>query len=184
MTGVTTSTMLARSDYAACGGDGDKGAAPPTQAGPTSTSNGQSMSFWTNYFKGQTFNGICAPHSQIQGGSITRGRTCVFLVGEKYLDPDNYLNGADPGDNATWDMGFDLNTVRWAGTNYLPAQDTPGYTNGSNTFGSTHVEGFYMTFADGHVMLLNFTIDPVMYGYLADRSQTFDTADVMDDSKW
>ena len=38
-----------------------------------------------------------------------------MLAGEKYLNPDSYLNGLDPGDNATWDMGYDSNTIRWAG---------------------------------------------------------------------
>lgn len=191
MTSLPSSTMLARCDYAVCGGDTDPtnngstpGAAPNTQAGPTTVANGQSMTFWTSYFKGQTFNGICAPHTQIKGGSITRGRSVLFLAGEKYLDPDNYLNGLDPGDNATWDMGYDLNVVRWAGSGaFLPQQDTPGVT-GSNTFGSTHVSGFNMVFCDGHVQTLNYTIDPVMYGYLANRTQTTDAADLMDDSKW
>ena len=194
MTSLPSSTLLARCDYAVCGGDtdqagGNSGATVPAPAGPTSSSatassGGQNPAFWTSYFQGQTFNGICAPHSQVKGGSITRGRTVLFLAGEKYLDPDNYLNGLDPGDNATWDMGYDLNVVRWAGSNYLPTQDTPGLLAGSNTFGSTHVSGFNMVFCDGHVQTLNYTIDPIMYGYLANRNQTTDTADLMDDSKW
>jgi prepilin-type N-terminal cleavage/methylation domain-containing protein len=184
MTSLASSTMLARCDFAACGGDTDKGAAPPTQSWPTTVANGQSITFWNSFFKGQTFNGICAPRSQLKGGSISRGRSVMFMVGEKYLDPDNYLNGLDPGDNATWDMGFDVNTIRWAGSAYLPTQDTPGLMAGSNTFGSTHVSGFNMVFGDGSVRTLNFTIDPVMYGYLANRNQTTDAADLMDDSKW
>jgi hypothetical protein len=188
MTSITPPT-LCRCDYAACGGDTDKGAAPPTKSWPTSSSStassgGQNPAFWNSFIQNQTFNGICAPHSQIKGGSISRGRSVVFMVGEKYLDPDNYLNGLDPGDNATWDMGFDVNTIRWAGSKFLPTQDTPGLTAGSNTFGSTHVSGFNMVFGDGSVHTLNFTIDPVMYGYLADRNLTTDPADLMDDSKW
>jgi prepilin-type N-terminal cleavage/methylation domain-containing protein len=189
-------TMLARCDYAANGGDGDAsgsgpGAGPPTQSGPTSSSatassGGQNPAFWNSYFKGSTnlaFNGICAPHSIVRAGAITRGMSYLFLVGEKYLNPDNYLNGADPGDNATWDMGYDVNTVRWAGTAFLPSQDTPGVVATSGTFGSTHATGFGMVFCDGSTRTLNFTIDPVMYGYMANRNQTEDTADMFDDSK-
>ena len=190
MTTVSANTTLSRCDYAVNGGDGDatgSGGAggPSSQAGPTTVANGQSPSFWSSYFQGSPNpNGICAPHSQIKQGSITRGTSYLFMIGEKYLDPDNYLNGADPGDNATWDMGYDVNTVRWAGTNYLPTQDTPGLTAGSNTFGSTHVSGFGMAFCDGSVRTLNYTIDPVMYGYLANRVQTTDKLDLLDDSKW
>lgn len=196
MTGLSNGAKLARCDYAACGGDADPsggataGGGPPTQPGPTSIANGQSATFWPSYASSSPpVNGICGPHSQMRGGSISRGRTCLFLVGEKYLDPDNYLNGLDTGDNATWDMGFDVNTVRWTGggassnSQYIPAQDTPGIPN-SVSFGSTHVTGFNMCFADGSVHLLNFTIDPTMYGYLGNRTQTTDQYDLIDDSKW
>jgi hypothetical protein len=191
--------LLPRCDYAANGGDSDasgsgNGAGPPGQSPPTSVSSGQSSTFWASYFSGSAssklaFNGICAPHSQIKMGSITRSTTNLFLVGEKYLDPDNYLNGADAGDNSTWDMGYDENNVRWAGSTYLPSQDTPGFPS-STTFGSTHVEGFGMTFCDGSTRTLNYTIDPTMYGYLANRNQTTDKnssgalIDLIDDSKW
>jgi hypothetical protein len=188
MSGVGSSTKLARCDYAANGGDADKGAGPITQAGPTSVSSGQSASFWSNYPMSGC-NGICAPHSQIRAGAITRGMSYLMLAGEKYLNPDSYLNGLDPGDNATWDMGYDSNTIRWAGggvsanSMYIPSQDVPGNPN-SSSFGSTHVDGFGMAFCDGSVRNLNFTIDPTMYGYLADRFLTTDAADLIDDAKF
>ncbi|HEX3997779.1 MAG TPA: DUF1559 domain-containing protein [Pirellulales bacterium] len=191
MASLATGTTLARCDYAVCGGDADKwgsGTQPTSFSQPTSLSQGQQASFWLSMGL-NNFNGACVPHSQIQSGAITRGRTGLFLVGEKYLDPDNYLNGQDPGDNTTWDMGYDANVVRWAGggsssnSNYLPTQDTPGIAN-SVAFGSTHFTGFGMAFADGHVGWLNYTIDPTMYGYLGDRNLTSDTADMLDDSKW
>ncbi len=185
MSGVSSGTKLARCDYAVNGGDGDKGAGPSTQAGPTSVSSGQSQSFWNTYFSGGTqYNGICAPHSQVKAGAITRGMSYLMLAGEKYLNPDNYLNGIDPGDNSTWDMGFDVNNIRWAGTTFVPTQDTPGVAATAGTFGSTHVDGFGMAFCDGSVRNLNFTIDPVMYGYLANRFLTTDTADLIDDAKF
>lgn len=182
-------TNFARSDYAVCGGDADKGASP-SFTGPTTQTQAQTASFWSSALKGTSssgspFNGICAPHSQLQSGALTRGRSALFLVGEKYLNPDNYLSGQDPGDNATWDYGYNPNTVRCSGSAaaYAPMQDTPGIQN-SNSFGSTHVTGFGMCFCDGSARTLNYSIDPTMFGYLGDRTLTSDPQDMLDDSKW
>jgi prepilin-type N-terminal cleavage/methylation domain-containing protein/prepilin-type processing-associated H-X9-DG protein len=185
--------MLARCDYAACGGDADLGAGPRNFTPPTSVSASQTPGAWSQITSAK-FNGVCVPHSQLQSGAITRGTSCTLLVGEKYLNPDNYMTGVDPGDNASWDYGYDTNVVRWsgggnptsgtsAGPGYLPAQDTPGMSN-YNAFGSTHVAGFNMAFCDGSARTLNYTIDPTMWGYIGDRLLTTDTTDVMDDNKW
>ncbi len=139
-------------------------------------------------------------------GAITRGRGSLFFVGEKSLNPDFYLNGQDPGDNSTWDMGYDRNIVRWSGgygqppttsppttadPQFLPMLDTPG-TSQSFAFGSAHATGFGMCFCDDSTRTLNYNIDPMMYGYLGNRTlfttdkstATGQLLDIIDDSKW
>lgn len=205
--------LLARSDYAVCGGDADKWSSSATD--PTKFSQSQPPSLkaglgqlptwsWSNILMGN-FNGICAPHTALQPGAITRGRSALFLVGEKYLNPDSYLNGQDLGDNSTWDMGYDVNVVRWSGgygqpptastppandPQFLPMIDKAG-TAQSYAFGSAHTAGFGMCFCDGSTRSLNYNIDPRMYGYLGCRTLTTDKdqtsgqlIDVIDDSKW
>ena len=136
------------------------------------------------------FNGICAPHSQLQAGTITRGRSGLFLVGEKYLNPDNYLNGLDAGDNSSWDMGYDANVVRWSGGGQTqqhavsPGAKTPPASPIPAISAARTSTGFGMVFCDGSVRTLNYTIDPTMFGYLGDRNLTTDAADLLDDSKW
>ena len=65
------------------------------------------------------------------------GLSQTILVGEKYLDPDNYYSGTDMADNENIYVGFDNDIYRTAnysrtqpdsgGNGSPPMQDTPGY---------------------------------------------------------
>ena len=107
-----------------------------------------------------------------QGGRRTDGTEQTYLLGEKYLCPDNYANGQDLSDNEGVLGGDNADRSRWSGTppnNWLPPmQDTPGVVDWLG-FGSAHPNGFNMAFCDGAVQFMNYTIDLEIHRRLCNR---------------
>ena len=81
-----------------------------------------------------TYTGVFYPTSTMRIVQITDGASTTYLLGEKYLTPDNYYNGHDQGDNQPAYNGFDPDYNRFCvgtlvgGTMQYPApnQDRPG----------------------------------------------------------
>ncbi|MCA9189168.1 MAG: DUF1559 domain-containing protein, partial [Planctomycetales bacterium] len=86
------------------------------------------------------------------------GTSKTYLIGEKYLNPNNYETGSDPGDNETWNTGYNNDNFRNAFD--PPLQDRVGFQS-TTRFGSVHAAGFNMVFCDGHVQLVNYDIHPI-----------------------
>ena len=103
----------------------------------------------------------------------TKGASNTYLLGDKYLDPNDYSNGTEGADNEWATVGFDNDIFRTADTSYgdTPVQDTPGYDN-DYIWGSAHPAGIHMAFCDGSVHNINYSIDSVTHGHLANRSTT------------
>jgi prepilin-type N-terminal cleavage/methylation domain-containing protein len=113
--------------------------------------------------------GVIYEASTVKIANITDGPSNTYLIGEKHLMVDNYNNGADEGDNETAMIGFNEDICRWAGPNIgSPHQDAPGDQD-PNNFGSAHFSGFGMTFCDGRVRVVSFSIDLTVHGLLANR---------------
>ena len=81
--------------------------------------------------------GICYFRSQVAMRDVSDGTSNTYLVGEKYINPDWYLNGQDHGDNEFLFCGYDNESHRLTYCNeqnladpsnlyYAPQQDTPG----------------------------------------------------------
>ena len=110
-------------------------------------------------------------------GTITDGASNTYLIGEKYLGPDNYFNGEDLGDNEDTYTGLNFDNVRTSalsvsGSTYNyqpPLNDTPGNDN-YFAFGSAHPGTFYMSFCDGSVHAMSISIDPETHRRLANRA--------------
>ena len=119
-----------------------------------------------------TASGVIYCGSLIRMADITDGASNTCLVGEKYLNPDSYYNGADPSDNESSYIGENADISRWSGwppdNFYPPAQDTPGLVNWT-FFGSAHANSFNMAFCDGSVQALSYTIDMNVFRYLCNR---------------
>ena len=101
---------------------------------------------------------------------ITDGLSNTMVIGEKRLHPELYQTGA-PYDDIGWTDGWDPDIIRYTG--YQPGPDISNagrvpFGYGFN-FGSTHSGGFNATFADGHVTLISYDIDLVVFNALGDR---------------
>jgi hypothetical protein len=104
----------------------------------------------------EQYTGVCFQRSEINLKQVTDGSSQTYIIGEKYLDPQNYETGADPGDNENWGTGFN-NDVNRCGSRQ-PLQDQMGFAD-SFRFGGVHVGGWFAVFCDGHVESISYDID-------------------------
>jgi len=101
--------------------------------------------------------GVCYLCSQVSLAMVHDGASNTYMIGEKYLNPDSYFNGADGADNESLYAGFDNDNHR-SGNGWQPYQDRAGLSI-SDTFGSAHVGSFGMVFCDGAVHAISYSID-------------------------
>jgi prepilin-type N-terminal cleavage/methylation domain-containing protein/prepilin-type processing-associated H-X9-DG protein len=171
------SQVWVRSDYAANHGDmGYTGS-----FGPNSLADGdRGIGFDDRGYWGANppvlMTGIMYLRSEVKMADITDGTSNTFLLGEKYITPDYYLTGQDPGDDQSAYIGGDCDLGRWTGFNggvaqQPPVQDTPGLTPHPYhlPFGSAHSNGFMMAFCDGSVQMMSYSIDLEVYRCLGNR---------------
>ena len=170
-------TVIARTDYAASGGDSYYWQAHQVRYTPEPSSLAQGDSWtesdWKNLICGYYTTGIVYSRSVIRMADIKDGACNTYLGGEKYINPDDYLTGRDSSDNFTWDAGWANDNVRWSGrqlhpepnsacdtySEMFPMQDTSGRRMCLN-FGSPHASSFNMAFCDGSVRAISYSIDP------------------------
>ena len=167
-------THDARSDYAANGGDVvfDAGDGPAvadidTYSWPVST----------------TCTGVIFMRSSLSIDDVSDGKPQTYLVAEKYVDPEHYDDGADPGDDFSMFAGHSSDTIRWAvgngtgttgGTGDTTTtagtlrRDYPGFAN-DQAFGSAHPGTFNAVFCDGSVRAISYEIDPEVHRRMANR---------------
>jgi prepilin-type N-terminal cleavage/methylation domain-containing protein/prepilin-type processing-associated H-X9-DG protein len=172
-----TASRLARSDYAVNGGDYvqwwyDVNA-------PKTLAQGNDPNFvWKDDMSKQT--GICYQRSQVTMSNITDGISSTFLIGEKFIDSDHYADGVDAGDSETMYCGDHKDLIRWTGVlgaigtaayNNLPRRDRPtlNESNHPQWFGSAHSHSFNMSFCDGSVQSISYSIDAEVYRCLGNR---------------
>ncbi|VTT99140.1 Uncharacterized protein OS=Pirellula staleyi (strain ATCC 27377 / DSM 6068 / ICPB 4128) GN=Psta_2114 PE=4 SV=1: N_methyl_2: SBP_bac_10 [Gemmataceae bacterium] len=150
---------LGRTDYAACTGSG----AVELDPGPTDLAGGETLA-------ANALDGVFGRKSQTRIADITKGTSHQLLVGEKYLNPDNYLTGSDAGDNECMYTG--LNNDVYRSTGQVPTQDRPGVSNATR-FGSMHPAGITVVQADGAVRQISYQVDATVfreYGKIASGS--------------
>jgi prepilin-type N-terminal cleavage/methylation domain-containing protein/prepilin-type processing-associated H-X9-DG protein len=178
--GANSVSTVARCDYAACAGDQNSN---QWGAGPASLSDAASLTKsngWPNLAKDpDKATGVCYLRSDVALSWIGDGTSNTYMLGEKYLNPDNYLNGEDGGDNETTFVGYDNDCCRVTycpdpplPANYVPThtpmQDTPAV--GSDVrFGSAHANSCNMCFCDGSIRTIDYAIDPLTNRYLGNR---------------
>jgi prepilin-type N-terminal cleavage/methylation domain-containing protein len=150
---------FARTDYAACVGSQ---AADESFAGPGNSTDGYNPQWWSSQASANpaNFNGVMYSRSQVRFTDITHGTSNQLMLGEKYLNPDNYITGTDGGDNECMFAGMDNDMCR--DTNSPAMQDKKGTTD-TFRFGSVHLTGFNGVLADGSVRIIRYSMDPNMF---------------------
>lgn len=169
---------VARSDYAASGGDvylspGEPrppswASAPPnSDAGPSTLVEGESERAATTFLdKDQMANGVFFVGSRVTIRRVRDGLSKTLLLGEKYLDPDRYFSGQDLADNEAALIGCNADITRW--TLVRPMNDTPGVAS-SFAFGSAHPGVVGIVSCDGATRFLDVGIDPSVFRELGNR---------------
>jgi prepilin-type processing-associated H-X9-DG protein len=160
-----------RSDYAGNVGD-DSSHFGNVLAGPSSYPNGDTTFHWP---PAANFTGISFCHSQVRVADIKDGVSHTLLVGEKFMEPDHYVDGKDIGDNEVMTTGFSEDNGRMASPSCLPYRDEPSNgphlpSNIDSLFGSAHSGGLNVVFCDGSVHLVDYEIDGRVWGNLASKS--------------
>lgn len=128
---------------------------------------------WSDF---SNHTGVSFVRSTITMADVRDGSSNTYLIGEKYVQADKYASGKDIGDNHPWTQSHNNDTVRWTFHNpknpdasLAPLQDRIGFDDNGWRFGSAHAEGFAMSFCDGSVRFIAYSIDPQTHAWLGNR---------------
>jgi prepilin-type N-terminal cleavage/methylation domain-containing protein/prepilin-type processing-associated H-X9-DG protein len=159
--------LVARSDYQVNSGNVNPGEPP----GDAIASEAAVARYDWAYEKPGLYtrqSGISYQHSEIKLNQIVDGTSKTVMVGERYINPNFYLDGNDPRDDQNIFVGHDrdMNGYTYLGTepgtatvrtpyrdmpNNVPLRpDTPGLER-LYDFGSAHPAGIHIAFCDGSV---------------------------------
>jgi prepilin-type processing-associated H-X9-DG protein len=156
-----------RNDYAISAGDRN---CTGMHCGPNTLAQGDAATYAWNppYGPLSDSTGVSFLRSEVKLAEVTDGANVTYLIGEKYLNPDNYFDGKDASDNLSVYQGYDIDINRWVSLNVPPMQDRPG-TIDYFRFGSAHAGNFNMAFCDGSVQTISYSIDPEIHRRLGNR---------------
>jgi len=173
--------VIGRTDYAINGGDfhPQKGnnecpAAGGIEYGPGSISEGMNPAHWKSGARRwcviKYSTGVSYLRSEVQAAHVSDGMSNTYLIAERYVNPDGMYNGRPADDDQGWNLGYDWDILRWAGSepNLRPRRDRPGYNN-VLIFGSAHPAGWNAAFCDGSVRTMRYNIDPEIHRLLGNR---------------
>ena len=138
----------------------------------------------------EVFDGISTYRSEVKISQVTDGTSNTILIAEKYMNSNQYESGDGCADNNSLFQGNDWDTNRWVpefirsigGGNdptkldpnsiqvRKPQQDTPGFENCTERFGSSHSAGFFASLCDGSVQFYAYDIDDTAYATLGIRN--------------
>jgi len=136
-----------RGDYAACAGT----TLPGDEKGPSSHAAAETYNWRHTHH-----NGVCYQRSEVSAEMIKDGLSNTYLIGERHLNPDHYMDGRDHDDDQCLYLGHDRDVLRWAYDR--PRPDRPGVSN-YWAFGSAHPGFFHMVFCDGSLHRIVYGID-------------------------
>jgi hypothetical protein len=162
--------FAARTDYAANAGTvvGGFWSAPTLGGDPTKMAP-------TDYPDASANTGVIFTTSLVKLKEISDGLSHTYLLGEKFLMPDHYVDGAEGVDNNPLYAGFDWDWHRWGGPespldpSCLPSRDRRGESSFVK-YGSAHAAAFNMALCDGSVRSIGYNIDGVVHSRLSSRN--------------
>jgi hypothetical protein len=180
--------MVARTDYHINSGNVN----PQEPPGDSIASAAQAARYDWVYEKPGAYtrqSGISYQHSEIKLSQIVDGTSKTIAMGEKYLNVDNYLTGADEKDDQNIFVGHDRDVNGYtyfrtepgtatarvtyqdnAAWNAPPVQDRPGWNGGSVfRYGSAHPAGIHVVFCDASVQSVAYDINPRIFWAMGGR---------------
>lgn len=92
-------TLYGKTDYAANGGNSQNIFKTAKTATPDSN---------------EQLSGVVRPMKPVSDKEIRDGSSFTILAGEKYLPPEQYETGSNPGDDSVWLVGWDVESIRFA----------------------------------------------------------------------
>ncbi len=172
--------LAARTDYGA--NSGDAAWSEPYSAEPASIEAVVSGSMvWPNPQVARTYNGVCYEGSEVSLRKVEDGTSKTYMVGEKYMNPDQYATGADPSDDWSMYSGHQDDNHRVSGIpnsdgRCLPSQDCwspkpdrPGLTDRCS-YGSAHGAVWNVVMVDGSVHSKSYDINPFTHTAFSARN--------------
>jgi len=164
----------ARTDYCAhASSTHAQASASKANTEPLNVAQGDAGYNWPDF---SDHTGVVFVRSMVRQAEIRDGMSNTYMVGEKYLNPNDYETGIDLGDNHVYCMGHNNDVVRWTWYNatnpvasLVPKQDRPGLSDWSS-FGSPHANGCNFVFCDGSVRTISYGIDPLTHSHLGNRN--------------
>ncbi|MDO4583688.1 MAG: DUF1559 domain-containing protein [Planctomycetia bacterium] len=173
-------TYVAKGDYAA--NYGSRNSTSYSNFYPSNIPDGYEKMKSQNRTRSK-HNGVIYECSEVTLGEIRDGTTNTYLIGEKYLAPENYeFDVSTGGDNESLYVGADCDTHRSCGTientqenitfsPFPPIQDRASYASDSSQFfGSAHSGALGMAMCDGSVQRISYSIDPETHALLGARN--------------
>jgi prepilin-type N-terminal cleavage/methylation domain-containing protein len=164
-------TKVARTDYGA--NSGYPAPYPYGLQGPadlaTALSWNASNSWPTSPSTAVECTGITCLRSAVTTGHVRDGASSTYLLGEKYLNPNNYTTGLDGADNESMYSGYNNDNNRSGNIPHTPRRDQAGYGN-ADIFGSVHAPGFHVVMCDGSVHVIRYSINPDVHRRLSNRA--------------
>lgn len=152
--------LVAKTDYAVCEGD----YITDTRTGPETLKEGDSGKYkWRDTSKA---TGVCFQRSNIQFKHIRDGASNTYLVGDKYVSSEHYLDDSDLGHDQSMYVGVDLDINRW--TIDPPLQDAP--QTAERRFGSAHLGACCFVMCDGSVRQISYNVDESVHRWLGNRN--------------
>ncbi len=129
-------------------------------------------------------SGVIYVRSETKMQNIEDGSSNTYLIGERYITPNEYPGGAALGPSLSlatnqaaycgyewdnqkraWDPEIESENLQ---EDFQPRADTLGYDS-NHIFGSAHPSAFHMLFCDGSVQSIQYDIDPYVHSYSANR---------------
>jgi hypothetical protein len=180
---------VARTDYAA-----NSGNVNASETGGPGSYAAAATYQWEYDTSSRTFNprtytqtGISYQRSEIKIAEIVDGTSSTAMVGERYIDPDRYIDGDDPADDQNIFLGMDRDVNRYTAghacnlagvavippapstaNQLLPQPDRPGLGL-DRQFGSAHATGFQMAFCDAGVRTISYDVDAEVWRLMGGR---------------
>lgn len=159
-------SRVARSDYAVNGGSSHALSFP----GPATIEEGDDPLWWKDRTYVGEFTGISHLRTAAPLNTFEDGFSKTYLLGEKMLNPTMYETGLSLGDNDSLYSGFSNDLHRYTGLASDPQPFLPPHVDGIEEgvkgffrFGSAHIDGFNVTYCDGAIRFVAYSVDPEVH---------------------